>query len=197
MPSRDSKQSERLTSLYTKGPKRDWSRPGTWFAVTLPGGGYGVALVARRRPSTRRYKEIFVYIFCPQFGTVEEIGDVQRFKAGDQIALTFTYDQGMLDGKWPIIGRMEPFNAEGWPLPLIKSGPFGGGPDWKRRFEIYRMGDDLQLEATLGTMILDDPSKYIEQRSRGYLSFEAFVEDALSQHAMSGPDINDPPPSRT
>jgi hypothetical protein len=188
MQFKDSKQSKKLTSSFAKEPKRDWSRPGTWFAVSLPGGGYGIALVARRRPSSKRYKEIFVYIFGPRHESVEEIGNVLRFKPKDQIALAFTYDQGMLNGRWPIIGRIEPFDAEEWPIPLIKSGPIGGGPDWKRRFEVYRMGDDLQLEATLGTMILDDPSKYINQMTCGYLAFEDYVEDALNESSKTPQD---------
>jgi len=174
MPSKDSKPKKAVAARATE-PKRDWSRPGTWVAVPLPEHGYAACLIARRQESSKGTKKILVHIFGPRFGSVDEIVAPPAYALGDKIASALTFDQGIIERRWPIIGRSEPFDPKAWPLPLMKSGPFGGGPDWKRRFTVYRMDESLGPGATLGTMILENPSDYLTDTTYGHIAFESFA----------------------
>ena len=149
--------------------------PGTWFAVPLPKGGFGLCLVARWQ-KRRTHSKLFVYIFSPKFEAVEDLNRPIKHRPNERVAFTFTFDDQIKNGRWPIVDCIDEFRKEEWPLPPLKSGPIGGGPDYKRRFELTNMSDDLIPGAALGEHILENISDYPNNSTHVYISFEEFVE---------------------
>jgi Immunity protein 26 len=155
---------------------RDRSKPGTWVAIPLPKGGYALGLVARRAESRRRLRRIFIYVFGPKMQSPEEFALHINQGPNKSIRFGFTMDPAILEGRWPIVGHNVPFVPEDWPVPLVKSGPIGGGPDFMRRRELYELGEDLEEKRVFAERLVDDPNDYANRGTHGYISFEEFAE---------------------
>lgn len=153
---------------------------GDWFAVPLPKGGYGLCLLARKQ-KRRGFCKIFVYVFGPRVHALSDIETPIRRHPEERTAFTFTFDDSITNGRWQIVDHMATFRLDHWPLPPVKSGPIGGGPDYRRRFELVEMSDDLVPGALLGERLLEDVSAYPDDLTHGYLAFEEFVEDAIAE----------------
>ena len=99
-------------------------------------------------------------------------------KVSEALRFDFTTDQAVLEGRWPVVGKIENFQASDWPIPLLKRGPVGGGPDYKRRFTLYKMDEDLSAMRLHGleAQLIDNPSQYGNPGNHGYISFEQFAE---------------------
>lgn len=160
------------------GAKRELSRPGTWIGIPLPNGGFALGLIARRAESRKRSRKIFVYLFGPRSNDLSDLKSYLNRAASECLRFGFTWDQEVLTGRWPVIGKVEDFRPDDWPIPLLKRGPFGGGPDYKRRFTLYKMEDDLSAERLHGPQeqLIDDPGQYGDPGTHGYISFEQFAE---------------------
>ncbi len=91
-------------------------REGTWFAVPLEGGGFGVGIVARVAPKGRI---ILAYFFGPKQGTVPTLTQVEELKAQDAVLTIRVSDLGLVRGAWPIIGQSERWQRSEWPMPVF------------------------------------------------------------------------------
>jgi hypothetical protein len=89
---------------------------GTWFALPLEGGGFGVGVVARAAPKGRI---LLAYLFGPKRGTVPTLAQVEGLKAQDAVLAVRISDLGLIRGGWPIIGHSESWQRSGWPMPLF------------------------------------------------------------------------------
>lgn len=144
--------------------------------VPLPSGGFGLALVARRRVM-RGTSKIFVYVFGPRCTDPDKISNFLSYSAEDRLGFTFTFDDELKSGRWAAVGHVETFVAGEWPLPPVRTGaPIGGGPDYMRRFEIIELDDELTPIARLGVKVVHDLREYPRDITRGYIAFEEYVE---------------------
>jgi hypothetical protein len=86
---------------------------GTWFAVPLPSGGYGVGVVARANGKG----EVFGYFFGPRRSTVPTLKEVSGATPKDAVLLRLFGDLGLIRGEWPILGTDPTWTHERWPMP--------------------------------------------------------------------------------
>ena len=93
---------------------------GTWFAVTLTGGGFGVGVVAR---ATKKGRVILVYLFGPKREAVPSLSEVAGLDPSAAVAVIRIGDLHLIDGKWPILGRSPEWQRENWPMPMFTRKP--------------------------------------------------------------------------
>ncbi len=91
-------------------------REGTWFAVPLEGGGFGVGVVARSAPKGRI---ILAYLFGPKRGTVPTLTQVEALIARDAVLSIRVSDLGLIQRAWPIIGQSSFWQRSYWPMPIF------------------------------------------------------------------------------
>jgi len=88
---------------------------GTWFAVPLDTGGYGVGVVAR----TARKGPFLGYFFGPRRDAVPTIEAVASLRAKDALVLRLVGDLLLITGVWPQIGVDPDWSRERWPMPTF------------------------------------------------------------------------------
>lgn len=115
---------------------------GTWFAVPLRKGGFGVGVVAR---ASSRGRVILVYLFGPKRETVPTLSEVVGLEPSAAVSVIRIGDLGLIRGDWPILGRSPLWQRDRWPIPkfLVWDG-------MSRRAWIIQYDDN-------------DPNKYISQ----------------------------------
>lgn len=102
---------------------------GDWFAVPLPGGGYGLGLVVRASPTG----VLVGYFFGPRLLELPRIEDVDGLTPGQAALVRKFGDLGLRQGKWPIIGRSGRWERSDWPMPaFVRREEFTG-----RVFKVY------------------------------------------------------------
>jgi len=111
-------------------------REGDWFAVPLPGGGYGVGLVARMN----RRGAVLGYFFGPRRESVPTSADVLNLSPKQAALIAQFGDLGLLDGSWPIVGREEEWDRENWPMPAFARIDEFAGKAWRVEYS----EDDLR-----------------------------------------------------
>lgn len=89
-------------------------KEGQWFAVPLQDGGFALGLLARANPKT---KIALGYFFGRKFCNLPNIEDVRTFAPSDAILIARFGDQGIIDGKWPILGSDDAFRRQDWSVP--------------------------------------------------------------------------------
>lgn len=89
---------------------------GSWFAVPLNNGGYAAGLVARMSPQG---KIMLAYLFGPKRATIPTLADVQGLTAADAAKAIRTGDMALANGRWPVLGDVENFNRNDWPVPVF------------------------------------------------------------------------------
>src|SRR2546427_613319 len=95
---------------------------GTVFFVPLRKGGYARGVVAR---ASREGKVLLGYFFGPRLPSadVTECGDLDPAKA--ILRLRFG-DLGLINGEWPIRGRVPGWDRSRWPMPhFVRKDPLG------------------------------------------------------------------------
>ena len=97
----------------SKKPKKLPYKEGTWFAVPLRDGGYGVGIVARmaRRGVT------LGYFFGPRRSAVPTLSEVETLTPDKAVLVEVFGDLGLIEGRWPIIGRNASWDRQLWPVP--------------------------------------------------------------------------------
>ena len=85
---------------------------GDLFAVPLRDGGYGVGLAAR----TRGDGIVVGYFFGRRFDAPPEAGEVDP---ADVVWIHSFGDLGLIEGEWPVIGRLPGWRREDWPMPAF------------------------------------------------------------------------------
>jgi hypothetical protein len=93
---------------------------GTWFAVTLDRGGFAVGVVAR---ATKKGPVILVYLFGPKRETVPSLAEVAGLDPSMALKAIRIGDLHLIDGKWPILGRLPEWQRESWPMPMFTRSP--------------------------------------------------------------------------
>jgi len=86
---------------------------GTWFAVPLANGGYSLGLVARAPVEGR---VLYGYFFGPRRIKVPTLSEIRHLKSDDALKISFFGDLALMKGTWPVIGRIEPWNRDSWPM---------------------------------------------------------------------------------
>ena len=122
-------------------------REGSWFAVPLKGGGYGVGVVARMAPHG---KIIVAYLFGPKRAAVPALDEVLLYRPSDAVRRLRTGDLGLLNGNWNVIGHSAAWDRAEWPMPAF-----------------IRRADALQ-RAWRATYSEADPSKLEREESVPY-----------------------------
>ncbi len=85
---------------------------GTCFALPLHDGGWARGVVARR--SQRGVT--FGYFFGPRLSSVDD-AKVDDLNPAEAVLLGQFGDLGLLEGAWPILGRVPGWNRDEWPMP--------------------------------------------------------------------------------
>jgi hypothetical protein len=88
---------------------------GSWFTIPLSR-GFGVGLVARSAPSG---KVIFCYFFGG-FMSSPTLEEVRSLSAPDALLVGRVGDLYLLKGRWPVLGTLEGWNRENWPMPIFR-----------------------------------------------------------------------------
>ncbi len=89
-------------------------REGSWFAVPLKSGGYGVGVVARTAPAG---KIILAYLFGPRCDVLPGLGELAQYRPGDAVRRVRTGDLGLLNGTRRVIGETDGWDRLAWPMP--------------------------------------------------------------------------------
>jgi hypothetical protein len=89
-------------------------REGTWFAVPLKSGGYGIGVVARMGPNG---KIILAYLFGPRRQTLPSPAELEQLRASDAIRRLRTGDLGLVNGSWLLLGNLPSWDRRNWPMP--------------------------------------------------------------------------------
>lgn len=88
---------------------------GDWFAVPLREGGYAVGVVARANPKAA----LLGYFFGPRRVDVPSLEDVADLKPADAVLVGKFGHLGLVQGKWPILGRLEGWDRTEWSMPVF------------------------------------------------------------------------------
>lgn len=169
--------------MSVRTTRREWSRPGSWVAIPLPKGGWGLGLIARRAESRRKFRTVFIYIYGPvPTDSVVAMKLLGRLRPDERAGWGFTTDQAVLEGRWPLLVHLENFDSSEWQLPLVVSGPVGGGQGYFNRREISEYDEKLTSQRELGIQFVNDLSQYAPSGHHGYISFENFAEQAIERN---------------
>jgi hypothetical protein len=88
---------------------------GSVFAVPLRSGGYGVGVVAR--VSADDSGAVLGYFFGPRYGAVPSLESLSFVKPQQALRVVMFGDPFLLNGKWPIIGKIKDWDRREWPMP--------------------------------------------------------------------------------
>jgi len=89
---------------------------GSWFAVPLEGGGFGLGVVARVAP---RGGIILAYFLGPKREAIPKLAQVAELKARDAVLAIRVSDLGLIRRTWPIIGQARSWQQAEWPMPVF------------------------------------------------------------------------------
>lgn len=106
---------------------------GTWFAVPLRSGGYGVGVVAR---ATKKGEVLLGYFFGPRRGAVPPLDDVSTMRPEDAVYVVRFGDLALIKGEWPIIGRSSAFDRRCWPMPSFVRRDELSGRAWQVEYAV-------------------------------------------------------------
>ncbi len=90
-------------------------REGDWFAVPLLDGGYAVGVIARANPKAA----LLGYFFGPLRSEVPALDEVADLKPGDAVLVGKFGHLGIVQGKWPLLGRADGWDRQEWPTPVF------------------------------------------------------------------------------
>ena len=90
-------------------------REGDWFAVPLRDGGFGIGVVARASPTG----VLLGYFFGPQHSEVPSLQDVVGLRSGDAVLVRKFGHLGIVQGNWPLLGRLDDWDRRDWPMPVF------------------------------------------------------------------------------
>jgi hypothetical protein len=110
---------------------------GDVFAVPLRKGGFAHGVVARVAPGG---KVLFGYFFGPKTDVPGK--DLTLHPADSLLKVRFG-DLGLINGEWPVVGKVEDWDRGDWPMPeFVRRDPLSGRA-WKVR---YMDGDPSAVE---------------------------------------------------
>jgi hypothetical protein len=133
------------------------------FLVPLRNGGYARGVVARASPEG---KGVLGYFFGPRLssGGDAEWGDLDPAEA---ILCVRFGDLGLINGEWPILGKVLNWNRSMWPMPdFVRRDPLG-----RLRPVLVRYSDDDPMRIEAEYSIEDDSGMLLDSAS-GYGAVE-------------------------
>jgi Immunity protein 26 len=77
---------------------------------------------------------VFSYFFGPRRAHVPDLAELKNLRASDAILVRQFGDLGLLEGEWPVIGRLENWRMEDWPLPDFGHVDNMTGKAWRVRY---------------------------------------------------------------
>ena len=86
---------------------------GTWFAVPLRSGGFGVGVAAR---TTKKGPVILAYLFGPRRESVPTLPEVVGLNPSAAVKVARIGDLSLIKGEWPILGRSLKWQRDNWPV---------------------------------------------------------------------------------
>jgi Immunity protein 26 len=90
-------------------------REGDWFAVPLRNGGFAVGLIARANPGG----VLLGYFFGPLRPEVPALKDVASLRPSDALLIRKFGHLGIVEGKWPLLGRLDGWDRRDWLTPVF------------------------------------------------------------------------------
>ena len=87
---------------------------GTIFAVPLRRSGFAVGVVAR---ASSTGKVVICYFFGPRRTSIPLLSELATLNPSNSIRVLQVGDLSLVNGEWPIIGQLGPFNRCEWPMP--------------------------------------------------------------------------------
>ncbi len=90
-------------------------REGDWFAVPLLDGGFAVGLIGRANPRG----VLLGYFFGPMRSKVPKLEDVAGLRPDDAVLVRKFGHLGIVQGKWPLLGRLDGWNRLDWKMPVF------------------------------------------------------------------------------
>jgi hypothetical protein len=109
---------------------------GTWFAVPLPSGGYGLGLVARANGKG----EAFGYFFGPRRSAIPSLDETSKLQPENAVLMRLFGDLGLIRGEWPIVGIDSGWQRDRWPMPGLLHRDDATGKTWLRHYDEERLG---------------------------------------------------------
>jgi len=98
---------------------------GTWFAVPLREKQYAIGIVARR--DTRNSSPImFGYFFGPSRENIPNVDELKDLSPSQAIMMARFGYLGLVEERWPIIGKDDNWNREEWSMPPFARRPILG-----------------------------------------------------------------------
>lgn len=89
---------------------------GTIFAIPLRSGGYAHGVVAR----LDRNGLVFAYFFGPQVSKPDP-SSLDRNEVHSAVLCGQTGDGALKDGTWPVVGSVDNWSRDRWPMPAFVS----------------------------------------------------------------------------
>ena len=135
-------------------------REGDWFAVPLRASGYAVGVIARASSDGT----LLGYFFGPWRPRIPDLNELRHLGSAQAICVNRFGDLGLLNGEWPILGRLAEWDRTKWPTPLfVRYSPITDKPR-----VLVEYSDD-------------DPSVELAERSIAG-TVERLPEDGLAGH---------------
>lgn len=133
--------------MELKYPKNFRVPEGTVVAIPVKPKGWVLGVYARVK--TGRGRSVpFGYFFGHVFCTIPDESNIILLCPGDAILQGKFGDLGLIQGRWPIIGAIEPWDRHVWPMPdmMIKGSEFGIPYDQRIRFDENDPSREIQRE---------------------------------------------------
>ena len=152
---------------------------GDWFAVPLHTTGYGVGVVARM---PRGGKVLLGYFFGPRRDRPPALDEVSALRPAQAVRALRFGDLGLIEGKWPLIGRSPDWDRARWPMPtFVRTEPIRG-MRWTARYP-----DDDPLGNPTLERLFESPAAYERDAISGAGAVEIVLTADLDSDAKSRP----------
>lgn len=107
---------------------------GDWFAVPLPSGGFATGVVAR---TARQGKVLLGYFFGPRLPEPGALEDVKEQAAERAVLVARFGDLSLVQGEWPLLGRLQDWSRDEWPMPAFVNRDSLSGVAWRVEYADY------------------------------------------------------------
>ncbi len=92
-------------------------KPGDWLGFPLVGGGFGAALVARRKAGAVIFGDAIMYTFPRCFDYFPTLDQLRELRPEDACLLVGTSLIVVRDGRWRVLGEHPNFDPKDWIIP--------------------------------------------------------------------------------
>jgi len=89
---------------------------GSWFLVPMGKNAFVPGLIARMAPEG---KVLLGYFFGKVFREIPSVKAMDQFQEKDAVKIHRFGDLGLINGEWPILGRLPLWNRNDWPMPAF------------------------------------------------------------------------------